>query len=140
MKRDRQRKREREAKFCEERVVGVEPIRNNGPTIGLSGAYTRFARTCNSKWKGGRISGAGVRWLDSPQRGGYSLGRSLISSSILSRKSVQRPGKVLSFSPNSLCLSAASTPVNLSLSLSLLSNLIYPEPLLILIVTWIRVG
>lgn len=58
MKRDRQRKREREAKFCEERVVGVEPIRNNGPTIGLSGAYTRFARTCNSKsWKGGRISG-----------------------------------------------------------------------------------
>lgn len=136
MKRDRQRKREREAKFCEERVVGVEPIRNNGPTIGLSGAYTRFARTCNSKsWKGGRISGAG---LDSPQRGGYSLGRSLISSSILSRKSVQRPGKVLSFSPNSLCLSAASTPVNLSLSL--LSNLIYPEPLLILIVTWIRIG
>lgn len=69
MKRDRQR----EAKFCEERVVGVEPIRNNGTTIGLSGAYTRFARTCNSKsWKGGAHKRGGVRSLDSPQRGGYS--------------------------------------------------------------------
>lgn len=135
MKRDRQR----EAKFCEERVVGVEPIRNNGTTIGLSGAYTRFARTCNSKsWKGGRISGAGYGRSTRHKGEVILLGRSLISSSILSRKSMQRPGKVLSFSPNSLCLSATSTPMsNLSLSLS---NLIYPEPLLISIVTWIRIG
>lgn len=136
MKRDRQR----EAKFCEERVVGVEPIRNNGTTIGLSGAYTRFARTCNSKsWKGGAHKrGAGYGRSTRHKGEVILLGRSLISSSILSRKSVQRPGKVLSFSPNSLCLSAASTPMsNLSLSLS---NLIYPEPLLISIVTWIRIG
>lgn len=95
-------------------------------------------RVTRNRGKGGRISGAGYGRSTRHKGEVILLGRSLISSSILSRKSMQRPGKVLSFSPNSLCLSAASTPMsNLSLSLS---NLIYPEPLLISIVTWIRIG
>lgn len=76
------------------RTVGVEPILDNGSTIGLSDAYTHFARTCNFKSSnqrgegvgrlGGGISRSTVARLAT--KGEVILSVDLLSASILAEK------------------------------------------------------
>lgn len=57
--------------------MGVERIDDNGSAIGLSSAYTRFARTCNFKSSNGAIS-----------RGPSTLARLATKGKLFSRRSL----------------------------------------------------